>query len=65
MIGTKMFTIALLLGLASISLQAQSFDKRPNLVLNGSFEEGLNAWAIEHPWYELPQGSGKGTSRFS
>ncbi|MBM3475667.1 MAG: DUF4091 domain-containing protein [Armatimonadetes bacterium] len=44
---------------------AQEAAKRPSLVLNGSFEEGLRSWATEHPWYELPQGSGKGTSRFS
>jgi len=60
-----MLPVALALGCAmTMRGWAQDASERPNLVLNGSFERGLSGWATEHSWYELPQGSGKGTSRF-
>jgi hypothetical protein len=56
--------VTALVSAGAVNGWAQEVGKRPNLVLNGSFEEGLRAWATEHPWYESPKGSGKGTSRF-
>jgi hypothetical protein len=44
--------------------RAQDVTGRPSLVLNGSFDSGLQSWLVDQAWYELPQGSGKGTSRF-
>jgi hypothetical protein len=54
----------LLVAVGAASVTSQPLDGRPNLALNGSFEDGLSAWGINHAWYESPRGSGKGTSRF-
>ncbi len=57
-------SIFLLLAACLTTAAAQDFSSRPNLVLNGSFEDGLANWPWQNSWYESPQGSGKGVSQF-
>ena len=54
-----------LLLICSALATAQSFDNRPSLVHNGTFDAGLASWTTAHAWYEQPQGSGNGTSVFT